>query len=43
MNKTPPSYTEEFKRDAVRLVETNGKSKTQIARDLEISDSALYR
>jgi transposase len=43
MNKTPPSYTEEFKRDAVRLVETSGKSKTQIARDLGISDSALYR
>ena len=43
MNKTPPSYTEEFKRDAVRLVETSGKSKTQIARDLGISDRALYR
>jgi transposase len=43
MNKIPPSYTEEFKRDAVRLVETSGQSKTQIARDLGISDSALYR
>jgi transposase len=43
MNKTPPSYTEEFKRDAVRLVETSGKPKTQIARDLGVSDSALYR
>jgi transposase-like protein len=43
MNKTSPRYTEEFKRDAVRLVETSGKSKTQIARDLGISDSALYR
>jgi transposase len=42
-NKTSRSYTEEFKRDAVRLVETSGKSKTQIARDLGISDSALYR
>lgn len=43
MNKTPPSYTEEFKRDAVRLVETSGKAKTQVARELGISDSALYR
>jgi transposase len=43
MNKTSRSYTEEFKQDAVRLVETSGKSKTQIARDLGISDSALYR
>jgi transposase len=43
MNKTPPSYTEEFKRDAVRLVETSGKPKTQVARELGISDSALYR
>ena len=39
----PPSYTEEFKRNTVRLVETSGKSKTQIVRDLAISDSALYR
>lgn len=43
MNKKPPSYTEEFKRDAVRLVETSGKPKTQVARELGISDSALYR
>ena len=43
MNKTSPRYTEEFKRDAVRLVEMSGKPKTQIARDLGISDSALYR
>jgi transposase len=43
MNKKPSSYTEEFKRDAVRLVETSGKPKTQIARDLGVSDSALYR
>jgi transposase len=43
MNKTSPRYTEEFKRDAVRLVEMSGKPKTQIARELGISDSALYR
>jgi len=37
------TYTEEFKRDAVRLVETSGKPKTQVARDLGVSESALYR
>jgi len=36
-------YTDEFKQDAVRLVETSGKPKTQVARDLGISESALYR
>jgi transposase len=40
MTKT---YTEEFKQDAVRLVETSGKPKTQVARDLGVSESALYR
>ena len=40
MSKT---YTEEFKQDAVRLVETSGKPKTQVARELGISESALYR
>lgn len=40
MTKT---YTEEFKQDAVRLVETSGKPKTQIARELGVSESALYR
>jgi transposase len=40
MTKT---YTEDFKQDAVRLVETSGKPKTQVARDLGISESALYR
>lgn len=36
-------YTEAFKQDAVRLVETSGKPKTQVARELGISESALYR
>lgn len=40
MTKT---YTEEFKRDAVQLVETSGKPKTQVARELGVSESALYR
>jgi len=34
--------TAEFKQEAVRLMETSGKSITQIARDLGVSDSALH-
>ncbi len=41
MGKSQPSYTKEFKQQAVRLFETSGKTKTQIARDLGISDTAL--
>lgn len=37
------SYTEEFKREAVRLMETSGKSVAEIARDLGINDNNLYR
>jgi transposase len=37
------SYTEEFKREAVRLMETGGKPVAQIARDLGINDNNLYR
>ena len=37
------SYTEEFKREAVWLMETSGKSVAQIARDLGINDNNLYR
>ena len=43
MSKTQPTYTKEFKQQAVNFFETRGKSKTQIARDLGISDSALSR
>jgi transposase len=43
MGKTQPTYTREFKQQAVTLFETSGKSKTQIARDLGISDSALNK
>ena len=43
MSKTQPTYTKEFKQQAVNLFETSGKSKTQIARDLGISDSALSK
>jgi transposase len=37
------TYTEEFKREAVRLMETSGKPVAQIARDLGINDNNLYR
>jgi transposase-like protein len=43
MNKSQPTYTREFKQQAVQLFETSGKNKTQIARDLGISDSALSK
>lgn len=37
------NYTEEFKREAVRLMESSGKPVAQIARDLGINDNNLYR
>jgi transposase len=43
MNKSQPTYAREFKQQAVQLFETSGKNKTQIARDLGISDSALSK
>ena len=43
MTKPQPRYTKEFKQEAVHLVESSKKSKTEIARDLGISDSALSK
>jgi transposase len=43
MGKSQPTYTREFKQQAVHLFETSGKCKTEIARDLKISDSALSK
>ncbi len=43
MGKSQPTYTREFKQQAVQLFESSGKNKTQIARDLGISDSALSK
>jgi transposase len=37
------SYTEAFKREAVRLMETSGKPVAQVARDLGVNDNNLYR
>lgn len=35
-------YTVEFKREAVKLLETSGKSGAKIAEELGISDGSLY-
>ena len=42
MAKPHPTFTAEFKYEAVRLAQSSGKPKAQIARELGISDSALY-
>ncbi len=43
MAKQQPSYTKEFKQEAVHLVGTSNKNKAEIARDRGISDSALSK
>ena len=43
MPKQQKTYTREFKVEAVQLVKSSGKPMSQIARDLGISDSALYQ
>jgi transposase len=42
MQKTQRTYTREFKIEAVKLVQTSGKSMSQIARDLGLADSTLH-
>jgi len=42
MGETGIRYDEDFKREAVNLVATTGKSAAAIARDLGISDASLY-
>jgi transposase len=42
MPKEQRTFTKEFKLEAVRLVQSSGKSITQIARDLGIADSTLH-
>jgi transposase len=42
MPKTQPTFTREFKVEAVKLAESGRKPITQIARDLGISDSAIH-
>ena len=43
MAKVQKTYTQEFKREAVRLAQTSGKSITQVARDLGISDTSIHQ
>lgn len=43
MRQPSRTITQEFKQEAVRLLETSGKSGTVLAKDLGISDSVLYR
>ena len=43
MAKVQKTYTREFKEEAVRLVQTSGKSITQVARELGISDTSIHQ
>ncbi|MGW6754931.1 transposase [Streptomyces sp. NPDC055006] len=40
-SKYTKRYTEEFKRDAIALVDSSGKTVTAVARDLGISSESL--
>ncbi|MFE9825168.1 transposase [Streptomyces sp. NPDC005791] len=40
-NKHTKRYTEEFKRDAIALVDSSGKTVTAVARELGISSESL--
>jgi transposase len=42
MQKAQQNKTREFKVEAVRLVQSSGKSMSQVARDLGIADSTLH-
>ena len=42
-SKTRRQYTEEFKREAVALIRSTGKSQAQIARELGVSDHNISR
>jgi transposase len=43
MQKVQKTYTQEFKREAVRLAQTSGKPIAQVARELGISDSSIHQ
>ena len=43
MAKIQKVYTKEFKEEAVKLAQNSGKSTAQIARELGVSDSAIYQ
>ena|SRR5215469_1011759 len=42
MPKEQRTFTQEFKREAVQLVQRSGKSQVQVARELGIADSTLH-
>lgn len=41
MPTSHPAYPPEFRREAIRLARSSGKSKAQLARELEISSDTL--
>ena len=43
MQKVQKTYTQEFKREAVRLAQTSGKPIAQVARELGISDTRVQK
>jgi len=43
MQKVQKTYTQEFKREAVRLAQSSGKPIAQVARELGISDSSIHQ
>lgn len=43
MHKVQKTYTAEFKREAIRLMQTSGKPIAQVARELGISDTSLHQ
>ena len=43
MQKVQKTYTAEFKREAVQLAQTGGKSIAQVARELGISGTSIHQ
>jgi transposase len=43
MSKQRKQYSREFKREAVRLLETSGKSASELERELDIGKGNLWR
>src|SRR5579863_8383873 len=43
MQKVQKTYTQEFKREAVRLAQTSGKPIAQVARELGISNNSIHQ
>lgn len=43
MTKMRRQYSEEFKRETVRLIESSGKRVAEIARDLGVNGNIVYR